>query len=198
MIRNTIYIITILILSFLATSCCPKKTIKIEDEDKLQVYEKDMFVYKSNLGNYDTLYIKEIRDRFPFRDNSEALCPRDIYKEQLEYYYDNYTEPFSEDSLLYLKLIYDRFSDDLFFTVDIFPTPSSITNEERFGNGGLFIGSCFIGDSIYEDVQYPTFSIISSKDGPYKFFINKKYGFLSYEYRTDEKYVLYKYIPKAQ
>lgn len=196
MIKGAIYIITILTLSFFATSCCPRKTVEIEEEDKLQIKENDMFVYKSNLGNYDTLFIREIRDRFPFRDNSEDFCPRNVYKEQLEYYYDNYTDPFPEDSLLYLKLIYQWYNNDLYLTVNVLPSPDPVTNKEGLGWIGATLGVYFIGDSIYEDVQYPILPIRTSKDEPYKFFINKEYGFLSYEYRTGEKYELYKYIPK--
>lgn len=193
--KNTIYIIGILSLSFFISSCCPSKTIEIKEEDKLQINENDMFIYKSNLGNYDTLYIDEVIETVPLRDRSEqALCNRKIYKQQLKYNYQNYTVPFPEDSLLYLTLIYSQYYNTLNFRLAYLGI-SPYTGVEHVGSGGYYINTYYLGDSIYTDVRYITIYKNNTNDKPYKFFINPKYGILSYEYRTSEKYALIKYIP---
>ncbi len=190
MIKNTIYILTIFILVFFATSCCPSKTIKIEDKDKLQIYENDIFVYKSNLGNYDTLFIEEVVDEAPLRDRSEQLCNRKIYKQQFKYFFNNYTEQFPEDSLLYLTLIYSKYEDTLNYRLG-YSGKNPYTGVFSVGSGGSFINTYYLGDSIYTDVRN-----IYAGSNPKKFFINSKYGILSYEYSTKEIFALYKYIPK--
>ena len=180
--KSIIFFITIALLSFFATSCCEKKTIKVKDKDKLRFNENDMFIYKSNLGNYDTLFFKEIKSEFLDAGTSgEYFCPeRKVYVELVYYYYDNYTDPFPDDSLLYLEL---------------YPNQQSIYLYAPNPLGEKPLDIYFIGDSIYEDVEFARKPLKTSVNGAYMFFYNKKYGLLSYKFRTGEEYALQKYIP---
>jgi len=183
-----VYIVIVFWALLFVTSCCPsEKYYHIKDKDKLRFNENDTFIYKSNLGNYDTLYICEISSEITYRASSEGLCGTDWYKEKIEYRFQNKKNSF-KDSLPVLKLDFSDFSDGIIFSAFFHGSP-------RYDYFGDDIDPYFSGDSVYTNVRYYTYYADIPNTVPYNFFFNKQYGFLSYKYKTGEKYDLFKYIP---
>jgi len=186
--KQPVYFSIILIGILFATSCCPdKKYYRIKEKDKLTFKEGEMFVYKSNYNNYDTLSIYKIKSEMHYRESSEGFCSTDWYKENIEYYFDG----LKTDSCLILKLIYNDLDDCLFFTMDFYPVVSQGIHI-NMGYSGKYLGNYYLNDSVYFNTKYETFNIVDSIK-PYKYYFNKTYGFLSYEYHTGEKFYLLKY-----
>lgn len=186
--KQSIFFSIILIGILFATSCCPdEKYYYVKDKDKLRFKKNDTFIYKSNFNNYDTLYINEIKSEVTYRASSEGFCGTKWYKEKIEYRFQNSNNSFQKDSLPVLKLDLPDFSDGLIFSAFFYKSPPA-------NYWGENLNPYFSGDSIYYNVRFYVYYADLPDTVAYKYFFNKKYGFLSYEYKTGEKYNLIKYI----
>ena len=163
----------------------PDGTYKLNDRITVK---STVVVYKSNFDNYDTLYIYEITDEFLYHNDSEGLCRNERYKEQIKYIFQDFHKPFEDEKRPFLELTYDPDNNTVNFW-------SSFYRETITGYKLHHIGKYYLNDSIYNDVKEIVSYDSISNSIVYKYFYNKKYGFLSYVCKTDEKYYLLNYIP---
>jgi len=184
--KNFIFLFVIII--FISSCCREGKTFRIKNKDKLRFNENDTFIYKSNYNNFDTLFIDEIKEGKNDQYIHEGLCAgKTFYQEKIFYYYQSYPVAFKEEERPFLLITNN--SEVITFSTYF---PKNEFESKKYLN---YIGKYYIGDSIYSDVEY--FLVVDKINNEllFKYYYNKEYGFLSYEFQDGEKFGLYKYIP---
>ena len=177
---------------FFIHGCCRNgKTFPVKNKNRLRFNENDTFIYKSNYNNYDTLYISAVEEGKNDQYIHEGLCAgKTFYQQKVTWYYQSYPVPFSEDDRPYLMLTNNS---------DVITFRSSFYRNEFKNSGGYgffdYIGDYFAGDSVYSDAEYLLLVDTANRELIFKYFFNKEYGFLSYEFQDGEKFDLFQYKP---
>jgi len=188
--KGVFYILILFTIARFSTSCCPsEKYYRINDKDKLTFKEGDMFVYKSNLGNYDTLIVERITDTLKYQANSEGFCDTKLYGEEIHYFLNNLNNPFEKDKRPYFKIEYISYEDEIHFQFF-----SCIPYDPDRKAHLFYPGIYYLEDSIYYNVNY--YNCYNCTDNKYcnRYAYNRTYGIIFFAYPDGEEFSLLKYV----
>lgn len=157
--------------------CGPKENFTIPKDKKLDVQWLDTFVYKSNLKNFDTLFVSDYLNYFEFQAGPNAFYEQN---------YENLIVAFSQKkanlNIPFIKYYQAMGSDGEFYL-------KIVLSEIIFMKYNREYGSKAIGNSIYSNVyEYSSDTIISTL----YFSLNK--GILGYKTTDGEFFEYYKKI----
>ena len=191
-----------LVLLFLLSNCCKDvKHYEIPENQRFKIKQNDTFIYKSNFGNYDTLFIWN-EDNFYFgcRKGFDSWCTFKILEEYLVFYVNKYSVNEKPNYAIIKQISSEDNPSCYSFQIDktyLGKLDTIYVNNvvrESVIRRETELETILINKIEYENVIKVEAECINDTSISL-IYVNNEFGLLYYEYCSGEKYELIKYLP---